>query len=92
MEGNTVQAICRHPVRSGVLFAANYGHIYRTKDAGRSWSKISPERSPVSSVRQLIVIPGTPDRLIALTRQQGVFMLPLDSEAEKHSPGADITR
>jgi photosystem II stability/assembly factor-like uncharacterized protein len=82
LEGNTVQAICRHPLRLSTLFAARYGLIYASPDSGRSWIRISPEEWPVRSVKQLVVAPGTPDRLLVLTHQQGVFMLPLDPVVE----------
>jgi photosystem II stability/assembly factor-like uncharacterized protein len=83
LEGNTIQAICRHPVRTSVLFAARYGAIYMSSDRGRSWVRISPDPWPVCSVKQLLVVPGTPDRLFVLTHQQGVFVWSLDSEVEE---------
>src|SRR5262249_45081523 len=78
LEGNTIQAICRHPVRKSVLFAARYGVIYTSPDGGRSWAILSPEACPAGSVKQMLVVPGVPDRLFVLTPRQGVFMLPLD--------------
>lgn len=78
-EGNTIQARCRHPGRTSVLFAAKYGAVYTSADGGRSWIKLSPDGWPITSVKQLTVIPGSPDRLFVLTHQQGVYLLPLDS-------------
>ena len=80
-EGNTVQAICHHPDRTSLLFAAAYGAVYASRDAGRSWRRISPEGWPVSSIKQMTVVPGSPDRLFVLTRQQGVWAVPLHSGA-----------
>jgi photosystem II stability/assembly factor-like uncharacterized protein len=77
LEGSTTQAICGHPARPGALFAASYGTIFESADGGRSWRKISPEGWPVDSVRQLLVAPGAPDRLLVVTQQQGVFALEL---------------
>ena len=82
LEGNTIQAIARHPVRTNELFAARYGLIFATRDAGRTWTRISPEDWPISSVKQLLVMPGAPDRLFVLTQYQGVFLLPLDTISE----------
>jgi photosystem II stability/assembly factor-like uncharacterized protein len=76
---NTIQAICRHPERTEQLFAAKYGGIYMSLDAGRSWGKISPDDWPIHSVKQLTILPGSPDRLMVLTQQQGVWAVSLDS-------------
>ena len=77
---NTAHAICRHPFRFSSLFAASHGNIYRSLDAGRSWSRMADGRAPFRSVKQMVVVPGDPDRLLVLTSHDGVFMLPLDSE------------
>jgi photosystem II stability/assembly factor-like uncharacterized protein len=77
LETDTVQAICRQSPGSPLLFAAKYGIVFASADGGRSWRRISPESWPVSSVQQLTVAPGAPDRLLALTHQQGVWELPL---------------
>jgi len=79
LETDTVKAICRHPRRPALLFAAKYGIIYGSVDAGRSWRRISSEAWPILSVKQLALLPGTPDRLLALTHQQGVWELLLDA-------------
>ena len=44
------------------------------------------------SVKQLIVVPGSPDRLVVLTPQQGLFALPLDTEADPHIADGDQHR
>jgi photosystem II stability/assembly factor-like uncharacterized protein len=80
LEGNTVQAICRHPGRPSQLFAARYGEVLASADEGRAWSRISPEDWPVESIRQLIVTREAPGRLLVLTRQQGIFALSIDEE------------
>jgi hypothetical protein len=80
-EGSTVQAICRHPWRPAVLFAASYNSIFASADAGRTWRRMATGDWPVESIKQLIVARGNPDRLLVLTPQQGVFALPLDPEA-----------
>jgi photosystem II stability/assembly factor-like uncharacterized protein len=79
LESDTIQAICRHPAKPEVLFAAKYAVIYRSNDGGRTWTKISEQPEPVSSVKKLMIVPGQPDRIFLLTPQQGVWMLPLDS-------------
>ena len=52
---NTAHAICRHPFRFSTLFAASHGTIYRSLDAGRSWSRMTADRAPFRSVKQLVV-------------------------------------
>lgn len=88
LEKDSVQAICLHPSKPGVLFAAKYGVLYTSTDSGRSWTKM-PIAWPVSSVKQLAVLPETPDELLVLTQQQGVWQLSLgaaDSQASGRVP------
>jgi hypothetical protein len=80
----TIQAVSRHPVISSMLFAARYGRIYASIDSGASWTTISPEKWAVDSVKQMIVVPGSPDLLLVLTQRQGVFEFRLDVETETH--------
>jgi len=77
LEGDTVQAICRHPLQTSRLFAARYGVVYGSTDGGVSWSQISAGDWPVASVKQLIVTSAPPERLVVLSRQQGVFVIAL---------------
>jgi photosystem II stability/assembly factor-like uncharacterized protein len=77
LESDTIQAICRHPRKSAVLFAAKFGVIYQSTDGGRSWASMSSQPGPLSSITQLTILPGTPDRLLVLTAQQGVWEMPL---------------
>jgi hypothetical protein len=83
-EGNTVQAICRHPGPRLLLFAASYNSILASADGGRAWTRMAPDGWRPDSVKQLIVVPGSPDRLVVLTPQQGLFALPLDTEVDPH--------
>jgi photosystem II stability/assembly factor-like uncharacterized protein len=87
LETGAIQAICRHPRRTALLFAARYGVIYASTDAGRSWRRISAEAWPISSVKQLTVVPGTPDRLLVLTHQQGIWEWPFDTGPPPGSAG-----
>jgi hypothetical protein len=82
-EGNTFQAICRHPRHAAELFAASYDSIFRSSDSGHTWRRMVTGDWPVQSIKQLMVAPGNPDRLLVLTPQQGVFVLPLDAEASR---------
>jgi photosystem II stability/assembly factor-like uncharacterized protein len=75
-ETDSIQALCRHPSRPGMLFAAKYGIVYTSLDSGRSWKKLSPA-GPASSVKQLMILPDMPDKLLVLTQQQGVWELSL---------------
>jgi photosystem II stability/assembly factor-like uncharacterized protein len=81
LEGNTVQAICRHPVQSSRLFAARYGMVYESTDGGANWAQITGSDWPVASVKQLVVTAAAPDRLIVLSREQGVFVIGLPALA-----------
>jgi photosystem II stability/assembly factor-like uncharacterized protein len=77
-QGETIQAIFHHPSDPETLFAAKFGVIFSSKDGGHSWTKISPEPWPISSVKQLVILPQMPSQLFILTRQQGVFALTLE--------------
>jgi photosystem II stability/assembly factor-like uncharacterized protein len=78
-EGNTIQAISRHPIHASSLFVAQHGRIYVSSDTGRSWSPLLPDFTSPMAVTQMLVVPGTPDRLLVLTKNHGVLMLPLAS-------------
>jgi len=89
LEGNTIQAICRHPAQASTLFAACHGRIYMSTDSGNSWSQICSVAVPTGSVRQVVVLHDSSDRLLVITGQQGAFILPLESGRKQSLPGAD---
>jgi photosystem II stability/assembly factor-like uncharacterized protein len=80
LDGGTVQFVYRHPANPDVLFAVQFGEVFESRDHGRSWAKISPP-GPVVAIKGLAILPERPDRLFALTQNQGVFALALDSFA-----------
>jgi len=80
LNGRTVSAISKHPTYSGVLFASCYGAVFRSVDDGHSWTSLTNGEGEVSSIRELVVAAGMPDRLFAITHNQGVLRLPLQSE------------
>lgn len=73
----TVSALCRHPSRPGVLYAAHYGVVYEGRAGGEAWHPVSPETSAISSIRGIVVLKEKADTLYVLTHRQGVFALPL---------------
>jgi hypothetical protein len=75
LRGNTVEAITRHPSSDDVYFAAAYGTIYETSDGGSSWRPVGSESLSLGPIIQLLVVPGQPDRLFAMTDTHGVFEL-----------------
>ena len=75
LRGNTVDAVVRHPAREDVYYAAVYGIIYETSDSGSSWQAIGTESLGPGPITQLMVVPGEPDRLFAMTDTHGVFEL-----------------
>jgi len=77
LDGNTISAICKHPSRPGVLFASQYGSIYRSADDGNSWTRITaPNELP--SVRQLVVPRADPGTLLVISQNQGVYAVESD--------------
>lgn len=73
-----MRALCKHPTRSGLLYAALYGTIFGSSDNGRSWAPIHADDSDGQAVSALLVIPEMPDRLYALTETGGVYAIPLE--------------
>ena len=86
IQGNTITAICRRPTRPSVLFLSRYGIVYTSSDYGHSWAKVSVRPLPSDKIKQLVVVPGQPDRLFALTESLGVYVLTLDT-AEREPAG-----
>jgi photosystem II stability/assembly factor-like uncharacterized protein len=78
LESDSIQALNRHPRRPAQVFASKFGGVYTSSDGGQSWRRISPASWPIHSVRQMAVQSGSPDRLLVLTQQQGVWVLELE--------------
>jgi photosystem II stability/assembly factor-like uncharacterized protein len=74
---NTVKALCPHPYREGVAYVSSFGVIFATENGGESWTRIGLETNISVVIKDMAVLPGTPDQLIVLTHSQGVFALPL---------------
>jgi photosystem II stability/assembly factor-like uncharacterized protein len=77
LDGSTVSAICKHPTRPGVLFASRYGGIYRSLDGGNSWAAVVAE-GELQAIEDLVVTDDRPGALFAVTRHQGVYVIPLE--------------
>jgi hypothetical protein len=77
LDGNTVSAICKHPARPGVFFAACHGAVFGSVNDGRSWTRITD--GEISAIKELVVADGIPSRLLAITHSQGVYAVVLDS-------------
>lgn len=75
LRNNTVEAVVRHPSRPNVYFAAAFGLIYESRDSGSTWQPIGSESLVLGPIIQLLVVPGEPDRLFAMTDTHGVFEL-----------------
>jgi photosystem II stability/assembly factor-like uncharacterized protein len=83
--GSSVSAVCQHPLHPRTVFAAQYGVVYQSDDGGNNWRTISPSRNAssveIEVIKALAVLPGSPDRVLALTQSQGTFALPLTDGA-----------
>jgi photosystem II stability/assembly factor-like uncharacterized protein len=74
---STVSAICKHPTEPAVLFASHYGAIFTSTDDGRTWTPVTSPGEELPAIRELVVAPGIPGSLFAVTRVQGVYAVPL---------------
>ncbi len=77
LQGTSVSALCRHPAQPGVLFASTFGGIFLSRDGGGTWTPFTAGRGHPDDIITLLVLPGSPDRLLALSRSRGVFAIPL---------------
>ncbi len=77
LDGTSVGALCKHPARAGVLFASTFGQIYRSNDGGGTWTPLRVGADGPDDVIALLVLPGGPDRLLALSRTRGVYAIDL---------------
>src|SRR5205085_2664021 len=59
------------------LFAAKYGVVYTSRDGGASWTTLSKLPDSAGPLRQLVILPGNPDRLVVLTQHAGLWALQL---------------
>jgi len=75
LEGTTVSALCRHPTRPGVLFASLFRGVFRSLDYGRTWTSLTVTDESPNDFIALLVLPGDPDRLFALSRSRGVYAM-----------------
>jgi photosystem II stability/assembly factor-like uncharacterized protein len=80
LAGSTVSALCRHPTRAGVLFASVFGKIFGSRDGGHTWLPLTTGDEQPGDLTALLVLPGDPDRLLALSRSRGVYSMALPAE------------
>jgi photosystem II stability/assembly factor-like uncharacterized protein len=75
--GSTVSAICKHPSRPGILYAFQFGALFVTKDEGHSWSRLNSGNDGEEVITELLSVPEIPDQIFALTRNRGIYSIPL---------------
>jgi photosystem II stability/assembly factor-like uncharacterized protein len=80
LDGTTVSALCGHPARRGVFFAARFGSVFRSLDYGRTWTSVTTSAEHPNDFITLLVLPGQPDSLFALSRNRGVYVMALSTE------------
>ncbi len=71
---DNVRAICKDPTRKGVLFASQYGTIFRSQDSGRTWEPIQSTDDGGGTIRGLVILPESPDQLFVLIQGRGVYV------------------
>ncbi len=80
LDGTTVSALCRDPIRDGVLYASLFGGIFRSRDYGSTWTLLPFSGERPNDITALLVVSGNPDRLLALSRNRGVYAMALPPE------------
>ena len=70
-DGPEFQSFTFHPRRPEILFALGYEDLFRSGDGGRTWEEIfsipMPDPRHPDGIRQVLVSPGRPDTVFALT-------------------------
>jgi len=75
--GQCVHKVAAHPARPDRMFAQNHGGVYRSDDAGRTWTSIA-DGLPADFGFPIVVHPHDPDT---------VFVFPLAADSERIPPG-----
>jgi photosystem II stability/assembly factor-like uncharacterized protein len=98
LAGSTVTALCKHPTRREVFFAARFGEIFVTRDHARTWIPLMAGDEGPDDLIALLVLPakmlpgpvlpedgspGNRDRLLALSRSRGVYTIALPTKLEE---------
>ena len=73
----TVRAVRFHPSRAGAAYAVQYGQLFASSDSGATWSAVAGADLEDKTIRDLWFPPGTPDRLMAVTDDTGLYLLNL---------------
>jgi len=79
LAGTTVSALCGHPKRRGVFFASLFGGVFRSLDYGRTWTSVTTSAEHPNDFIALLVLPGHPDWLFALSSSRGVYAMALST-------------
>ncbi len=67
--GGLMDAVEMHPSNPSILFAGGVGGVYKSSDAGQTWQLLPAFISPVQRVTRLLVDPGNPQVMYALSGQ-----------------------
>lgn len=69
-DASRVSRVIMHPEDNQTLLAATSGGIYKTTDAGGTWTNVRP---PIGFFHDMEVIPGNPDVWLAAATGTGIF-------------------
>ncbi|MEZ5402470.1 MAG: hypothetical protein R2729_22535 [Bryobacteraceae bacterium] len=72
VKGDSVGTVVFHRARPAVAFAAQYGTIFVSQDAGETWSKLDGTLG-TNSIHTLVLSPERPGRIYALVAGRGIY-------------------
>jgi photosystem II stability/assembly factor-like uncharacterized protein len=86
LDQGTVSAVVFHPRHTGEALATQYGLIFRSSDAGRTWSPLGNDAGHAYP-SALLVLPEAPQRLFAPIPRRGVFSISIDLNQPNSTAG-----
>jgi len=81
----SITAVAIDPVTGKLAFAYEYGNVYESRDAGKTWQAYDQDGLGGALVRSFAVTAQGPHNLLAVTATRGIFLRDLDESAEPRS-------
>lgn len=81
----SITTVAIDPVGGQLAYAFEFGNVYESRDAGRTWQRFDKEGLGGASIRNFVITTEGRRNLIALTNTRGIFVRELDEIASPKS-------